>query len=593
MGENSNIAWTDDTFNPWRGCEKYSPGCKNCYAETFVAKRQGLAVWGPANPRKIAAESTWKMPLKWQREAEATGKRRKVFCMSLGDLFEDRADLEEPRARLARLIEATPALTWLLLTKRSEHMVEMGKRMGWEEEWPDNTWAGATVENQETAEDRIPHLLRVPARVHFLSCEPLLEEINIVHLLGRGVVCECVGKVRCNGTMIRCNLGLRRVSQVICGGESGPKARPFDLAWARSLRDQCKLIHTAFFMKQVGSNPVMSPGPITWPTSHPKGEDPSEWPEDLRIQQSPLQGDDHASSPGRRELACNAVEQAPCGLQGRPAHRRAEEGAGHPAGHREQGVAEVRRGLHVGEPVSEGGQDSARWHGEARGAGAHRGALLDRGDLMAKGSGQLQLFRTMAIGGRKDKDHYPTPRSAIHPLWSYLSTRTTPGTLLPMDTPNVVLDPACGEGNILDYFLELGCSTVGLELSDKRALEARSRGHLVRGVDALKTSWPKAGLLVANPPYGKLAAKFVHKAMAWRRDNPHAYVAVLLYLSFLEPAGDRRALFASEPPDVLILPTRPRFKGEKKSTNAQASAWYLWPGTGQVTWLKTTLQGTP
>lgn len=207
---------------------------------------------------------------------------------------------------------------------------------------------------------------------------------------------------------------------------------------------------------------------------------------------------------------------------------------------------------------------------------------------------QLTLVNTVDIGGREDNDHYPTPRKAIHMLWGHLQRQSVPGYPgVTIQAPATVLDPACGEGNILDYFAELGASTLGLELSPLRAMEARSRGHLVAITDALDVvGWPTANLLVANPPYGKLAARFVHKAVAWRQRNPSAYVAVLLYLSFLEPAGDRRALFESNPPDVLVLPFRPRFRGDKNATNAQASAWYLWPGTGQIHWLKKkTLQG--
>lgn len=206
---------------------------------------------------------------------------------------------------------------------------------------------------------------------------------------------------------------------------------------------------------------------------------------------------------------------------------------------------------------------------------------------------QFQLFNEVEIGGRSDLDHYPTPRKAVDYLWRHLQTRGTPGTKstsgasLDLRPPSVVLDPACGEGNILDYFKEVtDAATLGLELSPLRALEARRRGHLVAITDALDIGWPKAGLLVANPPYGKLAARFVHKAVAWRRDNPHAHVAVLLYLSFLEPAGDRRGLFATDPPDVAILPFRPRFRGDGNATNAQASAWYLWPGQKQIHWLQ-------
>lgn len=99
MAENSKIQWTHHTFNPWRGCEKVSEGCKHCYAEQLVTKRQGLPLWGKDAPRKVAAESTWREPLRWNRQAEKDGERRRVFCASLADVFEDRPDLTAPRER--------------------------------------------------------------------------------------------------------------------------------------------------------------------------------------------------------------------------------------------------------------------------------------------------------------------------------------------------------------------------------------------------------------------------------------------------------------------------------------------------------------
>ena len=124
MGEKTGIAWTDSTFNPWHGCQRVSPGCELCYAETFDA-RFGEPHWGPKAPRRFFGDKHWNEPLKWNRAAEASGVRRRVFCASMADVFEDRPDLVEHRLRLWKLIEATPHLDWLLLTKRPENIHRM------------------------------------------------------------------------------------------------------------------------------------------------------------------------------------------------------------------------------------------------------------------------------------------------------------------------------------------------------------------------------------------------------------------------------------------------------------------------------------
>lgn len=290
MAENSNISWTTHTFNPWRGCAKVSAGCKHCYAEQLVTKRQGLPLWGIDAERKIAAESTWKEPRRWNRLAAQAGERHRVFCSSLADVFEPRADLADARRRLFRLIEETPALDWLLLTKRPESMAQLAVEAGWPDEWPANVWAGTTVEHQAAAEERIPSLLEAPASVHFLSCEPLLEPLDLRRLLERGRACKCVGRgPRCDGKWICCKAGWRRPLWVIVGGESGPGARPFDLGWARSIRDQCEAAGVSFFFKQMGSVAFEGPPELSMRirAKHPKGGDPAEWPLDLQIQELP------------------------------------------------------------------------------------------------------------------------------------------------------------------------------------------------------------------------------------------------------------------------------------------------------------------
>jgi len=227
MGVATEIAWTDSTFNPWWGCERVSPGCQHCYAETF-AKRTGNAVWGKSADRRRFGDKHWTEPLKWNRQAEKDGRRHLVFCASMADVFEDRADHEPDRAQLWALIEATPFLTWQLLTKRPENVHLMVPQRWVFDRWPENVWLGTTVEDQQRANERIPHLLANDASVRFLSCEPLLGTVLLAPWLHEGV------------------------GWVIVGGESGPKHRPLDLEDARIIRDECEEAGVPFFFKQVG-----------------------------------------------------------------------------------------------------------------------------------------------------------------------------------------------------------------------------------------------------------------------------------------------------------------------------------------------------
>ncbi len=240
--QNSKIEWTDHTFNPWWGCVKVSPGCQHCYAET-LNHRYGFSNWGPAKTtsRRMMSENYWKQPLRWNKEAGAAGERRRVFCASMADVFEDHPQVMEPRARLFSLIEQTPALDWLLLTKRPENINLMAPwhgEPGMYHGWPANVWLGTSVENQEQADIRIPELLKVPAAVRFLSCEPLLGAVDITT----------------NGYLSAGWAGatLPGIDWIIAGGESGPGARPMHPAWVRSLRDQCIAAGVPFFFKQWG-----------------------------------------------------------------------------------------------------------------------------------------------------------------------------------------------------------------------------------------------------------------------------------------------------------------------------------------------------
>jgi protein gp37 len=262
MGTETGIEWTHHTFNPWRGCTKVSPGCQHCYAETMSKRNPAvLGEWGPQGQRAIAAESYWRQPHKWNRAAQEAGERRRVFCGSLMDWLEDRPELDEPRAHLFKTISETPHLDWLLLTKRPQNWhallqraYECAVRAGntdlslWIDTWlhgsyPPNVWVGTSVENQQRADERIPLLLDIPARVRFLSCEPLLGPVDISRWLRSRQMSSS------NSAMYR---DFARIDWVIAGGESGPHARPMHPQWARSLRDECQQADVPFFFKQWG-----------------------------------------------------------------------------------------------------------------------------------------------------------------------------------------------------------------------------------------------------------------------------------------------------------------------------------------------------
>ncbi|MCV9914865.1 phage Gp37/Gp68 family protein [Burkholderia pseudomallei] len=230
MGKDSRIEWTHHTFNPWWGCVKVSAACDHCYAETW-AKRLGEGLWGPQTPRRFFSDAHWKEPLKWDKDAARDKVRRRVFCASMADVFENRRDLVEERLRLLDLIAQTPNLDWLLLTKRI-HLVRKQLPKGYE--FPKNVWLGTTVEDQATAHKRIKYLLEFSSpSVRFLSCEPLLSAVDLSPYL------------------IRNEKG-NRIDWVIAGGESGPHARPMDPAWPAALQRQCARTKVPFHFKQWG-----------------------------------------------------------------------------------------------------------------------------------------------------------------------------------------------------------------------------------------------------------------------------------------------------------------------------------------------------
>lgn len=374
MAENTAIEWATHTFNPWRGCTKISPGCANCYAETLSHRNPGtLGVWGPKGTRVVAAESAWREPQKWDKAAAKAGERHRVFCASLADVFEDwrgrmsdshfdtlfsiggkwtsnalpdeqPVTMDDVRRRLFALIDATPNLDWLLLTKRPENALRMMVAAGlYAVENPNlpcpqrNLWLGTSVENQDAADERIPHLLRVPAAVRFLSVEPLLGPVDLSRWL-EPIECDSCGpdftpipidvtrtfhdgrtEEMCEMFCEECCLSDPEASStvggtdskidwVIVGGESGPNARPCRVEWIRAIVQQCRAAGVPCFVKQLGSNPE---GNELWqPTGRlrrdkagnlkaiqlartiidRKGGAIGEWPEDLRVREFPKAG---------------------------------------------------------------------------------------------------------------------------------------------------------------------------------------------------------------------------------------------------------------------------------------------------------------
>ncbi len=341
MGANSKIEWTDHTFNPWRGCTKVAAGCANCYAARD-AKRfpDKLGIWGDEGTRVVAAESTWKQPKTWNDAAAKAGVRARVFCASLADVFEDwclpivdskgnqlflgldlqirnepvgrQANLQHVRTRLFNLIDATPHLDWLLLTKRPENIRRMWPEIGpcWAKtrnvcerrdrvicpedscdredgivQRRHNVWLGTSIATQADADQNIPELLKCRdlAPVLFASAEPLLEEIDLEER-------SFIPTEYCSPSNPPATL-----NWLIAGGESGPGARACNVEWLRSLRDQCFLADVPVFIKQLGSNAWIDPSelerlraePGYKPLQEAKGGDIEEWPADLRIREIP------------------------------------------------------------------------------------------------------------------------------------------------------------------------------------------------------------------------------------------------------------------------------------------------------------------
>ncbi len=254
MGK-TNIGWTDYTFNPWIGCTKVSAGCVNCYAERDNKHRQwNPAGWGKGIPRHRTSEANWDKPYQCDSLAKRNGVRFKVFCASLADVFDPEVPLEW-LADLLKVIDSCQNLDWLLLTKRID---EVERRINnaintsstnFFHSNP-NVWLGTTAENKKQADIRIPQLLKIPARIKFVSAEPLLEPLDD---FGEHFVFE----------------GL---DWVIVGGESGGNARPMEPGWVTPLKNGCNNRGIPFFMKQMSGSSKADREAI---------------PEDLRSQEFP------------------------------------------------------------------------------------------------------------------------------------------------------------------------------------------------------------------------------------------------------------------------------------------------------------------
>lgn len=231
----SKIEWTGKTWNPVSGCTKISQGCKNCYAESMANRLQKMGTKGYENGFKLTVQpDRLNDPLKWK-------KPQTIFVCSMADLFHEDVSFGYIDS-VMQVIEQCPQHTFQILTKRAKNMREFFESRT----APKNVWLGVTCENQETADERIPHLLNIKASVRFLSIEPMLGAIDLTMCQDQNYP-----HVHHNYLSATGNFG-KIINWVIVGGESGHKARPMNPAWARSIRDQCLAENVPFFFKQWG-----------------------------------------------------------------------------------------------------------------------------------------------------------------------------------------------------------------------------------------------------------------------------------------------------------------------------------------------------
>lgn len=279
MSTATGIEWTDATWNPVRGCTRVSEGCRHCYAERMAARFNQPGQWGhgfaetirtPARgvggavAREGGFEARWTgrvelddskldLPLRWK-------KPRRIFVNSTSDLFHESLD-DDAIGSVWRTMARCQHHTFQILTKRPERMREFTRRVGLGVRPFHHVWLGVSVEDQETADERIPILLDTPAAVRFISAEPLLGPVDLAHHL-RGFNRDEMGLRDDPLAASLLSAGIESghawarpaLHWVICGGESGPGARPMHPDWARGLRDQCAAAGVAFFMKQMGGS---------------------------------------------------------------------------------------------------------------------------------------------------------------------------------------------------------------------------------------------------------------------------------------------------------------------------------------------------
>lgn len=256
MGAVTKIEWCDHTFNPWWGCTQVSPLCDHCYAMMLDVRWYKGAHWGPGAPRRYFGDAHWREPLRWQHAAHAEGRRHRVFCASMADVFDNEVD-PAIRNRLWSLILRTPDLDWILLTKRIGNAPQMLPE-NWGAGYP-NVWLLVSVD-QTGVERDVPKLLAIPAVVHGLSIEPQLAPVSLGGFA-------------------------QPLQWVINGGESGGEARPYHVEWARSLIAECRAAGTAIFVQKLGCRPFA--GGRSLRLNDYAGGDMSEWPADLRVRQLP------------------------------------------------------------------------------------------------------------------------------------------------------------------------------------------------------------------------------------------------------------------------------------------------------------------
>jgi protein gp37 len=284
MGENSAIEWTTHTWNPWLGCTEVSPGCDHCYARE-LARRYGWASWGKGAERHRTSAATWRQPVLWNRKAATSGDRVFVFCASLADFFDPEVP-DDWRRDAWDVVRQTPWLTWQILTKRP-NLIPRFLPPDWFEGWP-HVWLGTSVEDQRNTW-RIDKLVQVPAAVRFLSCEPLLGPVQIPRGI-RGVIQRGPSPVDAWNAIFGANDAYaggtplmpmpNLLHWVICGGESGPHARPMHPDWARSLRDQCVAAGVPFLFKQWGNLISIHGGPVVGAHQHPLHHWRLDWDDD-------------------------------------------------------------------------------------------------------------------------------------------------------------------------------------------------------------------------------------------------------------------------------------------------------------------------